>query len=189
MKIYDYNNLLTLIDRLDEEKVELIEEKNTTEVIYLDNLENKLFASGMLEDWYGLIKAMKKAGVRGCPYPDVLPGMAKFEDNYCFTYRVNGGSSGYREDFYAITTDVKGYEESPNAVAYCQWSIGYGSEKKIDIFGVYGDDSKMRKIRVKTLLVEEFMENYPKYREIKLKQIYEAIGQKSEEVEKLRKEI
>lgn len=186
MKIYDYSNLLTVIDKLDTEKEDLIAEKNAIEAMYLDNLENKLFASGMLEDWYGLIKAMKKAGVRGCPYPEVIPGKAKFEDNYLFVYTVNSGSSGYRCDYLGLT---HGDSESPNAPTYRQWSTGYGSEKKIDIFAKYGGDPVMKKVRIQTTLIEEFMENYPKYREIKLKQIYEKIGQKSEEVEKLRKGI
>lgn len=183
MKIYDYSALLTVVRNLDIEKTKLTIEAETNEKIELDNLENKLFASGMLEDWEGLREVLKEAGVRGCPYPEKIPGTCEFEDNYKFVYRVNGGSSGYRQDFYAI---MPGCSESPNAVRYYQWSTGYGSEKKIDIFAVYGNDPVMRKVRVKTTLIKEFMENYPKYREIKLKQLYEAIGKKSEKIEKLK---
>lgn len=183
MEIYDYSALLTVVKELDTEKVKLISQAEADEKVELENLENKLFASGMLEDWKNLRVVLKEAGVRGNPYPQIIPGTCKFEDNYKFVYRVNGGSSGYRQDFYAI---APGNSESPNAVAYYQWSIGYGSEEKIDIFAVYGNDPVMRKVRVKTTLIKEFMENYPKYREIKLEQLYEAIGKKSEEVEKLK---
>lgn len=183
MNIYDYSALLTVVKKLDTEKANLIIKAEANEKIELENLENELFASGMLEDWKGLIKVLKEAGVRGCPYPKNIPGKCQFEDNYKFSYRVNGGSSGYREDFYAI---MPGDSESPNAVKYYQWSIGYRSEEKIDIFAVYGNNPVMRKVRVKTTLIKEFMENYPTYREVKLKQLYETIGKKSEEVEKLK---
>jgi hypothetical protein len=188
MNIYDYSNLLTVIDELDVEKAKLINKKEMNEKNRLIDLENELNNSGMLEDWKGLIEAMKKAGVRGCPCPNRLPGMAQFGDNYRFVYRVNGGSSGYREDYFALTIEDKHIKTSKK-FGYCKWSTGYGSERQIDIFAEYGQNPEMHKVRVKTTLIKEFMENYPKYREFKLKEIYEAIGKRAEKVQELRKEI
>ena len=183
MKIYDYSALFTVIDDLDAEKAMLINQAETDEKNALIKLEQQLLNSGMLKDWKGLNEVLRKANVRGCPYPEKLPCAARFEDSYRFEYCVNGGSSGYRTDYYCLTV-----KSTANEVRYYQYSTGYGSEKQIDIFATYGDDPVMRKVRVKTRLIKEFMDNYPKYREIKLKQLYEAIGKKSEEVEKLKED-
>ena len=181
MDKYDYSNLLNVIGNLDVEKKKLINQKELDEKNQLVDLERQLIDSGMLDDWFGLTKALKAAGVRGCPYPETLPGSAQFKDDYAFSYCVNSTSSGYREDWFGI----RPLKEN-SFINYYEHSHGYGSENKIDIFATYGRDPVMHKIRVKTTIIKDFMENYPKYREIKLKELYEVIGKKSEEVEELR---
>jgi len=177
---YDYSALIKKIDDLNTEKKKLINRSDENEKDQLVDLEARLMDNGMLQDWYDLVKVLRRAEVRGCPYPFKIGNECWFSDAYTFEIRVNSGSSGYREDWYGIKPNAN------NEIKYYEYSRGYGSEKKIDIFATYGNDPVMRKIRVKTKIITEFIENYELYRETKLKQLYEKIGEKEKEVSDLR---
>lgn len=184
MQLHDYSNLLNVIDELDLEKVRLTNTIEANEKTELARLEKELLNSGMLKDWHDLVEVLTRAKVRGCPYPNMLPGTAQFMDNYTFTYHVNSRSSGYRQDYHGIKPNG-----ISNTISYVTWSNGYGSEEKVDIFAAYGHDPVMRKVRVETTLIKDFMNAYPLYKEIKLKEVYAKIDKKRRDNEALKERV
>lgn len=172
MKVYDYSNLLTVINNLDMEKAILINKQEMNKKNELIKLERQLLESKMLEDWKGLNEALRKAKVRGCPYPKRIGIHAEFSDNYTFDYRVY--SCSYDSVYYCLSE-----KNTTDEIIYCERFITGSARHRMIT-------SETEKVRVKTILIKEFMQYYPEYREIKLKELYEKIGIKAEEVEKMK---
>ena len=190
--IYDYSNLLKAIDNAQLEEKKLNNQILANKKDELAELEMEIEQSGMLEDWYQLIEAMKKLGVRGFPYteykePTIEGNAIKFTDGYRFMETMSSGSHWcdcFGIDGYNVG-NRRGW--SRNKV---NWVITHSTSSHLwEDFETWGGDVEAKRVRTKIRLLKEFKESYPIYREFKLKEIYAALGKQIETNESLRKEI
>ena len=175
MKMYDYSELIRVIDN-----VEIREEKEKAmELLSLkdryNRLERNLVESGILDDWNRLKRLCAKADVRLCVAQlgdDSIGKVLGIGDcYYCNIYKDNGiiakcmSSGGYWGDFYGFT-----YETDKGIV----WKIYHHTNTHL--FNGFDVDDDKRKYETKIYLLETFKNTYEIYRDYQLQKIEEEFS-------------
>lgn len=182
MKIYNYNGLLEAIGEINTNKAKAENERLMSKKTKLLDLENQIESMGILDDWYDLKCACKKANVRIMPYGrydedkkgPLMNSCHYFQDNGIFGIDVN--TSTCYNDFFGFI--------NRNRDGKISWIFRHQGTTTTPRF-----KNEEQEISYKTEVLNKFLEMYEEYREIQLQRIFNAMGKITEETNKIRKEV
>ena len=182
MKIYNYNGLLKAIGEINTNKTKAENARLMSKKQKLIDLENKVKSMGILDDWYDLKSACRKANVGIMPYGrynedkkgPLMDACHYFKDNGIFGIDTN--TSMCYNDFFGFINS--------NRDGKISWIFKH--EGKITDTKLKNEEEE---ISYKIEALNKFLEMYEEYREIQLQRIFNAMGKITEETNKIRKEV
>lgn len=183
MKLYDYTNLLKVVNEIDLETSKLNNMKEMTLKNKYLELERKLLDSGLLEDWCGLSKL---------GYTDYYNRWRSERLNNIYTdskefieydrdwrIKIMMSSGSHWSDYLCI------YPRSSVNQGKLVWCITHTTHTQL--FKQFKNVEQEYKTKI--LMIEALMETYEEYRDFMLARLAENIGKKLDNNANIRKEI
>lgn len=182
MKLYDYTNLLNVINEVNLENKKLKNLKEMTLKNKYYELEQKLFNSGILEDWKRLNRLVADRIFYSKWDNSYLDSIYKNTDKFfeyrdnMFTILVSSGSSW--SDYLCISPEHSLENRK------LDWKITSTTKRWFS-----GFRNNEEEYKVKILMIETLINTYEDYRDYVLKSIVKRINEKIDNNNSLEQEI
>ena len=181
MKLYNYDNLLTVVREVKMNKTIAENERTMNKKNKLLRMESELKSSGILDDWYDLKRVCREFNIRIMPYGGweeskqgaLMDDYRYFEDNGTFSVCMSSGS--HWSDYFGFSYKDREF----------QWKIWHSTSTNL-FNGFRNEDAE---IDTKIMLIEIFMKRYGEYRDIQLQRLSTKMRETVEETVKIKNTI
>ena len=171
MKLFDYSELIRVIDNVEERE----EKERNNDLINLKEeyktLKRNIIESGILDDWYRLKQLCSKADIRLCvaqqgsdsigrilEHPEDCMYCREYDDYGTFSRCMSSGS--HWSDYFGFD-----YETNKDII----WKIRHTTNSRL--FKGFGTEDIEKEYQTKIQLLETFKNTYEDYRSFQLKKI------------------